>query len=252
MKILIIPDLHGLDSWKEHVKDIMFMPDSHVVFLGDYVDTRFEKLTGYDIMENLNDIIDFKKRHPEKVTLLLGNHDYAYVFGKSAITGFNNEMWITYRSIINDNWNLFDMAWGYHALDGKYTLITHAGLTNWFYSAIERAITDPEHTMHAVLGMDNLWRSLSLHTLLNYFKDQCELMWKIGIMRRGSGPSGSILWADKRELIADPYTGIDQIVGHTSGKYIDIRLMKTGEKLYFSDMHDEWTGTHRSMFIELR
>ena len=252
MKLLVIPDVHGLDAWKSHVKDIMHMPDSHVIFLGDYVDSRGEQLTGYDIMENLNDIIKFKKDHPDKVTLLLGNHDYAYIFGKTAMTGFNHEMWVTYRSILNDNWNLFDMAWGHTALDGKYTLLTHAGLTKWFYTAIERTIADPEHTMNKILGMDELWKGLSLHTLLNYFKDQGTLMWKVGMMRWGSSPSGSILWADKRELINDPYPGIDQIVGHTSSQFIDIRLTKNGERIYFADMHNEWEGTHRSMFIELR
>jgi hypothetical protein len=252
MKLLVIPDVHGLDAWKDQVKDIMHMPDSHVVFLGDYVDSRGEQLGGYEIMSNLNDIIDFKNRYPEKVTLLLGNHDYAYIFGKTAMSGFNVDMWPVYRSIINDNWKLFDIAWGYTALDGKYTLLTHAGLTNWFYAAVVRAINDPEHVMNKILGEDELWKSLPLHELLNYFKDQCELMWKIGTMRWGSSPSGSILWADKRELMLDPYPKIDQMVGHTPGKYIDIRLTKNGERLYFSDMHNEWEGSHRSMFIELR
>jgi len=252
MKLLIIPDVHGLNAWKDQVKNVMFMPDSHVIFLGDYVDSRGEQLTGFDIMSNLNDIIAFKKNKPEKITLLLGNHDYAYVFGKTAISGFNYEMWETYRPIFNDNWNLFDMAWGFTGEDKKYTLLTHAGLTGWFYSAIEREIKNPETTMHRILGEDELWRNLPLHELLNYFKDQAGLMWKVGGERGGSSPSGSILWADKRELTSDTYPGIDQIVGHTSSPYIDMKWLKTGEKIIFSDMHNEWDGSHRSLFIELR
>jgi len=252
MKLLIIPDVHGLDAWKAQVKDVMHMPDVKVIFLGDYVDSRGEQLTGFDIMSNLNDIIAFKKKYPEKVTLLLGNHDYAYVFGYSAITGFNYEMWETYRPIFNDNWKLFDMAWGHQG--ERYTLLTHAGLTHWFYGAIERAITDPEHTMHKILvdGNPGSWRDLPLHEVLNYFKDQGALMWKIGYARRGSAPSGSILWADKSELLAAPYPGIDQIVGHTSSPYAELKWLKSGEKIIFSDMHNEWDGSHRALFIELR
>jgi predicted phosphodiesterase len=250
MKVLVIPDVHGISSWKEIVKDVMHMPDVHVIFLGDYVDNY--TMEPWLIMENLNDIIEFKKKHPEKVTLLLGNHDYAYLWNKSATSGFNADMLPVYRSIIQESWKHFQVAWGFQGKE-KYTLFTHAGLTNWWYKALEREINDPETVMNKILvdGAVVSWKEYPLHELLNFFIDNVTLLWKIGTIRWGTSPSGSILWADKRDLLKDNFTGIDQVVGHTSGRYVDIRN-KDGDKLYFTDTHNEYYQTMSGFMLELK
>jgi len=250
MKVLVIPDVHGISSWKDMMKDVMFMPDSHVVFLGDYVDSRVT--SAYEIMENFNDIIDLKKKYPEKVTLLLGNHDYAYIWNKSATTGFNLEMLPVYRAIIQENWKLFEIAWGFQGKE-RYTLFTHAGLTGWWYKALEREINDPTTVMNKILvdGAVVPWQQYPIHELLNFFIDNVTLMWKIGTIRWGTSPTGSCIWADKTDLIKDHFPGIDQVVGHTSGRFVDIRD-KEGDKLYFTDVHNEWAQTMSGFMIELK
>jgi len=234
MKTLFIGDIHGIDTWKQPVAQALAI-QANVVFVGDYVDA-FD-IKPHEIMENLNDIIKIKKAYPAKITLLIGNHDYAYVFGKRAITGFNHYMEVDYRSIFNDNWKLFDLAWGFQGKD-KYTLVTHAGLTWWFYKEIEETIKTTGTTMHDILvkNLDVPWKELQLHELLNYFKDQTHIAWKIGRERGGLDPTGGILWADKYELMKFHYKGINQIVGHTPGKYIEICNVDE-DQIMFIDAH---------------
>ena len=60
--ITIIPDIHGRVFWKKAVDSAS--KDDTIVFLGDYLDMYWV------------DSMDFKKSNPERVVLLLGNHDW--------------------------------------------------------------------------------------------------------------------------------------------------------------------------------
>jgi len=245
-KLLIIPDVHGIDKWKKSAADAV-ISNTHVVFLGDYVDSYIED--GWTIFENLKDIIEFKKIYSDKVTLLLGNHDYAYIYRKSAITGYNPYMQHDYRGLFEDNRDLFEVAWGYQGKD-KYTLLTHAGLTNYFYNNIVKKISDVSHPLYEDLYKKQRYSKIPIHEMLNYLKDQVSLMWTVGLTRGGMSKSGSILWADKSELINDPFKGIDQIVGHTRIPCFDI-INNDNDLLYFIDTHDEKTKTIIPLKIEL-
>jgi hypothetical protein len=241
MRLLVIPDVHGSTTWRAQINEALFMPDTHIVFLGDYVDNYF--MSSWMILKNFENIIALKKKYPEKITLLLGNHDYAYVFGHMNISGFDFHRWIDYRELINSNWNLFDLAWGYQGKK-RYTLLTHAGLTQSFYETVITEINNPESILHDIIG-DEFGRpgiEMPLHELLNYFINQSHIMWQIGLYRRGFFSTGSILWADKRELINDRYKGIDQIVGHTAHSFVDIKHMDE-DILYFIDTHTRDTVT---------
>ena len=77
--IIIIPDIHGRDFWRwtvTHRKE-----EDSVVFLGDYLDPyEDEWIYWSDAYKGLLDIIELKRANPEKVVLLLGNHDLHYLF----------------------------------------------------------------------------------------------------------------------------------------------------------------------------
>ena len=73
MLIGTIGDIHGRTSWKEMIKNDKV---EKWIFLGDYCDS-FD-ISDEKIKENLIDIINFKKAFPDKVVLLLGNHDVMY------------------------------------------------------------------------------------------------------------------------------------------------------------------------------
>ena len=250
MKIFVMPDIHGITTWKEQVYNVLNTSEDQIIFLGDYVDSFVAK--PYIIIQNLKDIIELKKQHSDRVTLLLGNHDYAYVFGKFSITGFDMHMWFEYRHLINSNWDLFDLAWGYQGKE-RYTLLTHAGLTDTFYDELVAHINNPENVLHDVLVLENekSWKDMPLHEFLNYFKDSVSLMWHISFYRRGDNYTGSILWADKRELYVDRYPGIDQIVGHTHTNEVEIRKYPNDDTLYFIDTHAERANEITGFSIEL-
>ncbi|MCK9447296.1 metallophosphoesterase [bacterium] len=236
MKLLVIPDVHGITTWKEQVDLALNDNYTHIVFLGDYVDSF--TIQPNNIYNNLYDIIKIKKLYPDKITLLLGNHDYAYILDKPT-TGFNHYIKYDYTRLFNMNWDLFDLAWGYEH-NNKYTLLTHAGLTNDFYNDMIKDILNPNSIMHKILVTDvkESWESLPLHELLNYFKNRQDLLWRIGYKRGGSFLIGSIIWADKDELLYDNYKGIDQIVGHTQDYNVEINYIEN-DILYFTDVHTE-------------
>ena len=125
-KTLFIGDIHGNKDWEE-TSNFALMRFTNVVFLGDYLDSFWIK--SYDQIKNLKNIIALKKKYPDKITLLLGNHDYAYMFNYFLTVGFNAVYQHDFREILKDNWDLFDIEWGYQG-EKKYHLATHAGLTN--------------------------------------------------------------------------------------------------------------------------
>lgn len=76
-KVIIIPDVHGRTFWRSALSWVETTP---IVFLGDFLDPyRDEGIDSEEAYEQLDEIIDFKKRYPESITLLLGNHDLHYL-----------------------------------------------------------------------------------------------------------------------------------------------------------------------------
>ena len=75
--ILIIPDVHGRQFWKKAVGSGDY---DKVVFLGDYLDPYPDERIGeLTAQHNFEDILSYYDQHPDKVVLLLGNHDLHYL-----------------------------------------------------------------------------------------------------------------------------------------------------------------------------
>ena len=78
-KVLVIPDIHGETFWKEPAQKYIDQVD-RIVFLGDYVDPYEEEgIDGDAALGCFFDVLDLKAKNPEKVVLLLGNHDLHYL-----------------------------------------------------------------------------------------------------------------------------------------------------------------------------
>jgi predicted MPP superfamily phosphohydrolase len=71
---LILVDVHSSPFWKTAVAQ---NPGCRCIFLGDYLDP-YETVTQDKLLQNLQEIIQFKKDNPDNVILLLGNHDLHY------------------------------------------------------------------------------------------------------------------------------------------------------------------------------
>lgn len=242
MKIFVIPDVHGISTWRDPVEQAIAEGHDKIIFLGDYLDSYVEKdLT--KIRDNLKDIIDFKKQYPDKVVLLLGNHEYAYVLSKSSTGGFQAGIWYDYRELLLNNWDLFDIAWGYQGTE-RYTLVSHAGLTEYYYKLVIKYLKNLKQ-------FDTLdWKDLPLHEMLNLLKDKGSILWKIGYSRGGDEPTGSVLWAHSDELQFQNFKGIDQIVGHTIMPRVK-RVTSFNDTLYFIDTHNEYINKIEGFSLNL-
>jgi hypothetical protein len=195
--VLFIGDIHGNPEWDDIAKDALNKKHD-IIFLGDFCDSFFQ--TPVEQLDNLKNICEFIRKNKKYVTALLGNHDYSYIHNIDSISGKQYAHAYEYKKIFDDNIDLFQMAWGYtNPTTGKYTLATHAGLTKNFYEFILK----PE-----------IRSGEKIHKTLNRLQNKKEIMWAVGRMRGGRGIPGP-LWCDYQEFLEDPYTGINQVFGHT-------------------------------------
>ena len=89
MKLVVLGDIHGRTIWKQIVEKEN--PDK-VIFLGDYVSTH-EDIDEMQQIDNLEEILRFKKANSDKVILLRGNHDTQHLGYKWAeCSGYNFEV----------------------------------------------------------------------------------------------------------------------------------------------------------------
>lgn len=211
-KVLIIPDVHGRTFWKDAVKD---SEDWKIVFLGDYLDPyQYEGVTHEMALANFNEIIEFKKDHPENVTLLMGNHDCTYVYGRlvcdcrTDILHYNEIF-----EIFKENLNLFNFAEELEVGDKKY-VFSHAPILKDWYNGFE---TEAEWRNkpdffgeNPVDNLNNILHSGDPRILL--------MLSRFDIYRGGYAKAGSVVWADVRSVTADSETlpiSDYPIFGHT-------------------------------------
>jgi 3',5'-cyclic AMP phosphodiesterase CpdA len=227
-KLIAIGDLHGRDVWKQ------IDPDQydHIIFLGDYTDSFV--MSDASILRNLLAIIDFQERHPDKVTLLLGNHDiqYAY-FPANRCSGFRLAM----QPDLTDLFRTYRKQFCVASQTDNY-LFTHAGLTNRWWVWAQRQ-------SKRLSGWADLPLAMQLNRLLA--SAERDLLFSVG-RARGGVQLGGPLWADQRETLADPLSGWHQVVGHTpqeSGIYtVDFG---GGTALTYADVTDK----HGATFYEI-
>ena len=76
-----------------------------------------------------------------------------------------------------------------------------------------------------------------MHETLNYFKDKFSILWQVGWRTSFPSGPGSIIWADKGEILEDGYPGINQIIGHTPSYSIE-KIDRNGDELYFINLNE--------------
>ena len=194
MKTITIGDLHGKDVWKKFIDENPQI--DKWVFVGDYCDA-FDK-SNAEIQTNLLEIIFLKKEHPDKVELLLGNHDINYMFPTDGFycSGYRSDMQQSLYVIFNENRKLFKVAYQ----TGEY-LFTHAGINSEWYLRNKK-----------VLNMFDGNYADKLNCILNsrYY----NILYDVSRLRGGKSVGGSPLWADKVETMTNSFP-VHQIVGHS-------------------------------------
>ena len=232
-KVLFIGDIHGLSEW-DNIAIGGLKQFYKIVFLGDYVDSFHVRPV--EQLHNLKNICTFARKNKDNVTLLLGNHDYAYIYNYPYISGHQATQAHEYRMIFQDNIDLFKMAWGYQSTaTNQYTLATHAGLTQSFWNQFVVKDVEKGFLSNFFKADDKKYEDYQIHEILNLLQDKGDVLWKVGQMRGGWGTPGP-LWADYMELLEDPFENINQVFGHTPKASITVD--HNGE--YFLACVDSW------------
>lgn len=220
-KIIVIPDVHGRSFWRDAVKG---HEDWRIIFLGDYFDPYgFEGLSNGDAYRELLAILDFKKKHPDNVTLLLGNHDMGYLDRKICRVRMDYRHEMSNRQLLLDNLDLFDIVTVEKGAEKSF-LFSHAGVRKAWVSAnqglLGEAASRPE------LLNDMLHDSQRREALLEALSD-------VSYLRGGYDYAGSPIWCDVMEFAryGDFLPGYVQMFGHTlheGGPYLIRGAQGTG------------------------
>lgn len=194
MKWITIGDIHGRDNWKS----IDINQYDKVIFMGDYVDGREE----LDELKNLEEIIDLKLNHPDKVVLLVGNHDLQYHWHSSRRLRIYKEKYaLDYQRLFKQYEEHFQLS--YYAFDHLWI---HAGVTTRWIQYMQ---------MHGHDFSECKTKDLSIQ-LNRLFEKGCKELYSVG-KARGGNDVGGPFWADISELKSSA-APIHQIVGHNKSE----------------------------------
>jgi len=192
-KIIIIGDIHGRTIWEQIISKESDL--DLVIFLGDYFDSSGFVLP-IDEYANFMKIVKYKDDNPDKVVLLIGNHDLHYIDNTQQCSGYSTEikrlLGNFISSLIEDN----------TLQASKFLasiLFVHAGISNTWLK-------------------DNGLK-LDETQINNYLKtnpEQFDFQSKNGFAdASGNDIFQSPLWIRPESLLKDSVDDVIQIVGHT-------------------------------------
>ena len=218
-KLIIIPDVHGRTFWREAVK-FGIENNVRIVFLGDYLDpySSMEGITPEDAIPIFKEILQLKKDNPDKITLLVGNHDLEY---------WNTRMepcrcdWKNYKEINalfmnnKENFNLVDEE----TINEKHFFFSHAGITTgWLEdSFLPKEFKLNCEVINKLFHENKIWRPLS----------------NISFKRGGNTDFGSIVWADVTEHIKGEQ--IDDFIQVFAHSMLKVNGLKINDYTYCLD-----------------
>ncbi|WP_300366330.1 metallophosphoesterase [Brachyspira sp.] len=220
MRTAVIGDLHGKSCWKNLLEG-RFERFDKIIFMGDYSDDSWVTFTDDEIINNLKDVIEFKKNHKDKVILLIGNHDFQYIVGYPTASRYRKSYAKEMNKIFNDNADLFDTI----HIKNNY-IFTHAGITNGWIDYIKKNYDIKDININNIFDVVN--------TVYQNNKDDCNIA---SFRRGGRSRFAGILWADIEDLAEDAWIGYNQVVGHNRIKAGSV-ISKDNYTVYMSDHFD--------------
>lgn len=191
MKVISIGDIHGRTIWKRIVENHLDV--DKIIFIGDYLDTH-EDISPVEQLRNLEDIIEFKNQHRDKVTLLIGNHDFHYWPGVTEhYSGYNYHMRPSFEQVFKQNRDCFQMC---DLID--HVLYTHAGVTKTWVKAV---------------GIEGLSIKQGINDLFDY-QPRKFYFYPYDSSDTGNNIHQSPIWVRPESLYKDKIK-VMQVVGHT-------------------------------------
>ena len=211
MRLIALGDTHGRDDWKVIVAKEEF---DKVVFIGDYFDTH-EGITAVQQIGNFKDIIAYKRAEPEKVVLLIGNHDFHYLpTSKHRYSGFQELHRVDIQELLVDALkdDLMQMCY-----KEEQTLFTHAGITKTWFKAND---------------LNESEVSLSINELFKHKPNSFEFTYGMSADATGDDISQTPIWVRPRSLYEDGLDDVVQVVGHTMQQ----RIVSTGDHIFIDTL----------------
>lgn len=220
MKIIVLGDTHGRNSWKAIAEKELATCDKFI-FIGDYFDSRNQGHSGNRQIVNFKEILELKKANPDKVVLLTGNHDYHYIRGIGETysgyqAGYASEIGEIVEQAIKEG--SIQMA---YLADGF--LFSHAGLTKSWVSMFIRLHCEKEE-----LTMNNIEPVVD-DTLVQLLNDY--LVYQPNVFKFSTGENFSMtgdditqgpIWVRPYSLSKDKVQGVWYVVGHTPQRAVSI------------------------------
>lgn len=201
MKIITIGDVHGRDYWKQALEKEADL----YIFLGDYLDADISMPTPQlkNVIPNFKEIIDAKIKQPDKIILLLGNHDLHYRWHpKHICSRFMRPQADYLHQYFKEHKLLFQSAFQI-----KNHLWTHAGLSQSFIQALRAKFP---HRFD-----DNSKPIATIIEEMMKVEVERDFLAIPGKSRGGYFAHGGIFWADFKETFDDMAEGLHQYVGHS-------------------------------------
>ena len=210
MKYLIIPDLHGKNTWLNAINSI---EHDQVVFLGDY----FDYLDTEKEIANFFEILNHKKEHSKTTHLLIANHEIHYLSGiDQKYSGYKSETFELISPVLEE---LISKRWlkVAHAIDER-TICTHAGISTAF--CIQNNIPVDLNAIELAQHVNDLFLTNRKPFALgnNHYQ--------------GNSIYASPMWIRPEMLEVSRYENLFQIVGHTQHESLTI----VDDQICFTDV----------------
>lgn len=208
-KVLVVGDIHGRHEYLMNAIERGYnLGYDQIIFIGDICDSH--NRSNEDILLCYKLLFKYKSKDPNKIIILLGNHDVAYLNPFWRCDGFRAELFPTLKYYLIEMKNMFQYA---HQI-GKY-LFTHAGISRAWFDVFK---PDLEHSAERFgLSLDN---SADLAEIINIMSKTALVdgLHTIGHRRGGAANiPGGPLWCDRLSemLQYGPISGYHQVVGHS-------------------------------------
>lgn len=237
---LIIPDVHGRDFWREPVLKTLADTDAHIVFLGDYHDPYPHEFTAdlnYDYskeaarrydeilqrsVDSFKEIVELKRQYPDRITLLLGNHDLGYVDSNICTCRSDRKRYKEIQKLILDNRGLFQLAYD-TTVNGTHFVFSHAGISKKY---AEACFGDEANEDTVVELFNDAWNT-------DNYGVMGSLSWYDSYRGYTVYEYGSCVWADIHEWFEDEIEGYGcMVIGHTQLKHLLVT-----DKVVATDCH---------------
>jgi len=214
-KIVTIGDVHGRDHWK---KIVAKEADADMfVFIGDYYDTP--AISPEKVHINFREILEFKRANPDKVTLLIGNHDLHYMAcATQKCSGYNEKVALVARIHLEEALKNKEIQVCYRY---ENFFFSHAGITEHWLAKTDFPVNG----------------GLLVEYINDLFYKQPELFeyQKEDTSGYGEHIAQSPMWVRPESLKKDVITGMSYVIGHTTFPNVFAVDIEYGQHIIFTD-----------------